>query len=146
MHHYSSRDYIIGKEIYKYDPEALQTCLNYLRPENANIMILRKNFNVELDKIEPWFNIKYTDIEIPQEWIERWKIIEPLPDFHLPLPNKFFISYFSLIPMPADIPKFPEKIHSDTISEIWFRPYPEQFICFMYFHFISSVKLQSSKK
>ncbi|KAM0729058.1 Nardilysin [Formica fusca] len=145
MHFYPPRDYITGNELYfEYDPEAIKTCLDYLRPENANIMIFSGKFT-ELNKIEPWFKTKYTDVEIPHEWIERWKTIEPLPDFHLPLPNTFLTNDFTLISIPADIPKYPVKIHSDTTSEIWYRPdskfrLPE---CYMNFHFVSSLGLQS---
>lgn len=148
MHFYPPRDYITGNELYfEYDPEAIKTCLDYLRPENANIMIFSGRFT-ELNKIEPWFKTKYTDVEIPHEWIERWKTIEPLPDFHLPLPNTFLTNDFTLISIPADIPKYPVKIHSDTTSEIWYRPdskfrLPE---CYMNFHFVSSLGLQSPEK
>lgn len=149
MHFYPSQDYITGSELYfEYDPEVIKKCLDYLRPENANIMIFNEKFNIELDKTEPWFNTKYTDIEIPQEWIGRWKTIKPLPDFHLPIPNTFLPSDFTLIPIPADIPKYPVKIHSDAVSEIWYRPdskfrLPE---CYMNFHFVSSLRLQSLEK
>ncbi|XP_011881239.1 PREDICTED: nardilysin isoform X2 [Vollenhovia emeryi] len=149
MHFYPPRDYITGNELYfEYDPEAIQKYLNYLVPENANIMIFNEDFDsLELNKVEPWFKTKYTDIEIPKEWVERWKSIEPLPDFHLPLQNTFLISDFSLIPIPDGVPKYPVKLHSDHISEIWYRPdskfrLPE---CYMNFQFISTLGFQSPK-
>ncbi|KMQ86607.1 nardilysin-like isoform x1 protein [Lasius niger] len=149
MHDYATRDYIIGNELYFEDnPEAIKMCLDYLKPENANIMIFDEKFNAELYKIEPWFKTRYTDVEIPRNWIERWKTIEPLPDFHLPVPNIFLTSDFTLIPMPKDIPKYPVKIHSDTISEIWYRPDPKFGMreCYMNFHFISSLGHESAEK
>ncbi|XP_072762300.1 nardilysin [Anoplolepis gracilipes] len=146
MHFYPSRDYITGNELYfEYNLEAIKMCMDYLRPEKANIMIFNGKLNTEFDKIEPWFQTRYTDVEIPQEWIERWKTIEPLPDFHLPLPNTFLTSDFTLISTPADIPKYPVKIHNDTISEIWYRPDSKFLLpeCYMNFHFVSSLGLQS---
>ncbi|XP_011685956.1 PREDICTED: nardilysin-like [Wasmannia auropunctata] len=149
MHFYPPRDYITGNELYfEYNPEAIKKCLDYLVPETANIMIFNEDFDpVELNKVEPWFKTKYTDIEIPKEWIERWKTIEPLPDFHLPLQNTFLTSDFSLIPLPAEVSKYPVKLHSDNISEIWYRPDPKFRLpeCYMNFHFISSLGLQSPK-
>ncbi|XP_012524901.1 nardilysin isoform X2 [Monomorium pharaonis] len=149
MHFYPPRDYITGNELYfEYDPESIQKCLDYLVPENANIMIFNEDFDcLELNKIEPWFKTKYTDIEIPKEWIERWKSIKPLPDFHIPLQNTFLTSDFSLIELPVEVPKYPVKLHNDRISEIWYRPdhkfrLPE---CYMNFHFVSSLGLQSAK-
>lgn len=150
MHFYPPRDYITGNELYfEYDPEAIQKCLDYLVPENANIMIFNEDFDsLELNKVEPWFKTKYVDIEIPKEWIERWKSIEPLPDFHLPLQNTFLTSDFSLIPIPEEVPKYPIKLHNDDISEIWYRPDPKFRLpeCYMNFNFISSLGFQSPKK
>ncbi|CAL1678005.1 unnamed protein product [Lasius platythorax] len=85
MHYYPPCDYIIGDDLYlQYDDKTIQMCLDYLKPENVNIMIFNGKFNAELDKTEPWFQTRYTDVEIPRECIERWKVIKPLPDFHLP--------------------------------------------------------------
>ncbi|XP_018360056.1 PREDICTED: nardilysin-like isoform X1 [Trachymyrmex cornetzi] len=147
MHFYPSRDYITGNELYsEYNPEAIQKCLDYLVPETVNIMIFNEDFDcLELNKVEPWFKTKYTDIEIPKEWIERWKSIEPLPEFHLPLENTFLTSDFSLIPLPAEVPKYPVKLCSNTLSEIWYRPDPKFRLpeCYMNFHFVSPLGLQS---
>ncbi|KYN11880.1 Nardilysin, partial [Trachymyrmex cornetzi] len=147
MHFYVPHDYITGNGnlYFEYNPEAIQKCLNYMLPETANIMIFNKDFDCpELNKVEPWFKTKYTDIEIPEKWIERWKSIEPLPDFNLPLPNTFITSDFSLISMPAEMPKYPIQLHKDDISEIWYGPFdlPR---CSMNFHFVSSLERQSLK-
>ncbi|XP_018344745.1 PREDICTED: nardilysin-like isoform X2 [Trachymyrmex septentrionalis] len=147
MHFYPSRDYITGNELYsEYNPEAIQKCLDYLVPETVNIMIFNEDFDyLELNKVEPWFQTKYTDIEISKEWIERWKSIEPLSDFYLPLENTFLTNDFSLIPLPAEVPKYPVKLYSNTLSEIWYRPDPKFRLpeCYMNFHFISPLGLQS---
>ncbi|KYN03878.1 Nardilysin [Cyphomyrmex costatus] len=147
MHFYPPRDYITGNELYfDYNPEAIQKCLDYVTPETVNIMIFNEDFDcLELNKVEPWFKTKYTDIEIPKEWIERWKSIEPLPDFHLPLENTFLTNDFAVIPLPAEVPKYPIKLYSDRTSEIWYRPDPKFRLpeCYMNFHFISSLGLQS---
>ncbi|KAI4479428.1 hypothetical protein M0804_011213 [Polistes exclamans] len=141
MHFFPPKDYITGSELYfEYNPEAIQMCMNYLSPDNVNIIIFDKKFNErEFDKVEPWFKTKYTDMDIPTEWTETWKTIAPLPEFHLPLPNIFLTNDFSLIPIPSEIPKYPVKIHYDDICEIWYRQdskfgLPE---CYMYFYIIS---------
>lgn len=150
MHFYPPRDYITGSELYfEYDPDAIRNCMDYLKPENVNIIIFDKKFNdEEFDKVEPWFQTKYTDIEIPVEWIERWKTIEPLKEFHLPFPNKYLTSDFSLATIPSDISKYPTKVYDDPKSEIWYRQdikfrLPE---CFINFHLISPLPFMSSKK
>ncbi|XP_017752516.1 PREDICTED: nardilysin-like isoform X2 [Eufriesea mexicana] len=149
MHYYPPLDYITGSDLYfEYNPEAIRGCLNYLTPDDVNIIIFNKKFNdEEFDKVEPWFKTKYTDMEIPQEWIECWKTIEPLPEFHLPLPNVFLTDDFSLITIPPGVPKYPIKIYSDEITEIWYRPDPKFGLpeCYMYFCIISPMAVCSLK-
>ncbi|CAL7942606.1 unnamed protein product [Xylocopa violacea] len=149
MHYFPPCDYITGSDLYfEYNPEAIQTCLNYLTPGDVNIIIFDKKFNEEeFDKVEPWFKIRYTDMEIPQEWIECWKTIEPLPEFHLPLPNVFLTDDFNLITIPSDVAKYPTKIYSDEITEIWYRPDPIFRLpeCYMHFCIISPAAVCSLK-
>ena len=149
MHFSPSKTYIIKNELdSNYNAKVIQKCLNYLTPEMANIMIFSKDFNdFEIKKIEPWWQTAYTDIEIPKEWIERWKVIEPLPEFFLPSPNIFFTKNLLLMPISKEeIPKYPVKIHCNSMSEIWYCPKYYLSKCCMHFNFISPVKLESSKK
>ena len=128
----------------EYNPEAIQKYLDYLVPETANIMIFNNDFDcLELNKIEPWFKIQYMDIS--KEWIKRWKFIEPLPDFHLPLPNTFITSDFSLISKPAEVLKYPVKLHKDNMSEIWNRPVCCIPKCYINLHFVSDFSRRKSK-
>ncbi|XP_018057367.1 PREDICTED: nardilysin-like [Atta colombica] len=138
MHFYQPRDYLTGKHIYfEYNPEAIQKCLDFLMPETAKIMIF--NDDVALNIVEPHFEINYKDIELPKEWIERWKSIEPLPDFNLPSCNKFLTNNFSIISVSAEASKYPVKIHHDYMSEIWFRPKFYWPMCHINLHIISSL-------
>lgn len=150
MQYFPPRDYITGSELYfEYNPEAIQNCMDFLIPEEMNIIIFDKKFDdKEFNKLEPWFKTKYTDVEIPQEWIERWKTIEPLENFHLPLPNEYLVRDFSLMNLPADVPKYPVKIYNDDMSEIWYRPDPTFRLpeCYMNFYFISPLTSMSSRK
>ncbi|KAG5337867.1 NRDC protein, partial [Acromyrmex heyeri] len=120
MHFYQPCDYLTGKHIYfEYNPEAIQKYLDLLMPETAKIMIFDKN--ARLDIVEPHFKINYIRIEILNQYIERWKSIEPLPDFNLPSCNKFLTNNFSIISVPTEASKYPVKIHQDCFSEIWFH-------------------------
>lgn len=150
MHFYSPSDYINGSDLYfEYDPVSIRACMDVLVPENANIIICDKKFNEdEFEKIEPWFKTKYTDTEIPADWIDCWKKIEPFPDFHLPEPNVFVTDDFTLIPVPENVPHCPIKIHSDALSEVWYKPdakfrLPE---CYMNFYYLSPLPLASPEK
>ncbi|XP_012218457.1 nardilysin-like [Linepithema humile] len=155
MHFYPPRDYITGSELYfEYNEAAIQKCLDYLTPENVNIMIFDKKLSdEELDKVEPWFSTKYTDTEIPQEWIACWKksfsseTPSSTPLFHLPLPNEFLTNDFSLIPLEENVPKYPVKIHRDNVHEIWYRPDPKFRLpeCYMNFLLVSPLGFKLSE-
>ncbi|KYN33454.1 Nardilysin [Trachymyrmex septentrionalis] len=149
MHFYPPKAYItINQFDSNYNAQVIQKCLNYLAPEMANIMIFSNFSSSELNKVEPWWQTAYTDIEIPKEWIERWKIIEPLPEFHLPSPNIFLANNPYLLKTPNEtIDKYPVKLYSNSMSELWYRPDFKRCLtkCYMYFYFISPLKLQSSK-
>ncbi|KYQ60244.1 Nardilysin [Trachymyrmex zeteki] len=144
MHFYPSRDYITGKHIYfEYNPEAIQNCLDLMVPETANIMIF--NNDLELNIVESRLKINYTDFELRQEWIERWKSIEPLSDFHLPLRNELSTNYFTLIPVSAEVSKYPITIYNDHMSQIWYHPKFYWPMCHINFNFISPLMLQTPK-
>ncbi|XP_018306505.1 nardilysin-like [Mycetomoellerius zeteki] len=150
MHFYPSRDYITGNKLhFEYNAKDIQQCLNYLTPEAANIMIFT-NKDFELNEVKEWSKTKYTDVEksiVPQEWVEHWKSIEAPLDIHLPLPNTFLPSDYSLMSVPAAVPKYPKQLISDSTAEIWYHPYSKIRLpkCYMYFHLISSLGLLSPK-
>ncbi|KAG5305857.1 NRDC protein, partial [Pseudoatta argentina] len=148
MHFYPSKTYIIENKLdSNYNAKVIQKCLNYLTPEVTNIMTFCIDYNdFEIKKIEPWWQTAYTDIEIPKEWIERWKVIEPLPGFFLPSPNIFFTKNLLLMPISKEpIPKYPIKIYCNSVSEIWYCPKYHLSKCYMHFYFISPLKLESLK-
>ncbi|EGI63110.1 Nardilysin [Acromyrmex echinatior] len=139
MHLYPSRDYITGRyNFFEYDPEAIQKCLDYLVPETVNIMIFNKNFHrFGLNKIDLWTNTLYKDGEISQKWIERWKSIEPLPNFHLPLSNTLVTSDVSLLSIPVMAPKYPIKIADTHLTQIWHYQKFSWPKCYINFQFIA---------
>ncbi|KYM98616.1 Nardilysin [Cyphomyrmex costatus] len=146
MHLYPPRDYITGNVFFEYDSKEINKFLNYLVPETANIMIFDYDYLV-LDKIESGRNTSYIDIEIPQKWYKCWKSIEPLSDFHLPLKNEWLPIECTLISMPAKFSKYPIKLYSDSISDIWYCPDLKFCLpkCYMYFHLVSSLGHKSSE-
>ncbi|KYM92380.1 Nardilysin [Atta colombica] len=147
MHLYPPRDYITGKQnFFEYDPEAIQKCLDYLVPETMNIMIFNKNFDhLGLNKVDLWTNTVYTDGKISQKSIERWKSIEPLPNFHLPLSNTF-VSNASLLSIPVMAPKYPIKIADTHLMQIWHYQKFSWPKCYINFQFIAyPLEFQSPK-
>lgn len=123
MIQYPPKDYITGDRLYfEYDVEKTKNYLNLLRPEDVNIMILDSKLSEKgLDKTETWFDTKYSVEKIPEDWIERWKSIEPFSEFHLPKPNIFIPNDFALVDLPDQLTEYPEKLYHDDKIEIWHR-------------------------
>jgi len=147
MHFYQPCDYLTGKHIYfEYNPEAIQKCLNLLMPETAKIIIFNNRFKINI--VEPHIKIVYKDMELPKEWLNHWKSIEPLSNFHLPSRNKFLTNNFSFIPVSAKASKYPVKINNDSVSEIWFCPKFNWPVCHINLHivFISHLEFRKSIK
>ncbi|KYN15627.1 Nardilysin [Trachymyrmex cornetzi] len=155
MHFYPPRDYITANELIciKYNPEDIQKCLNYLKPETAIITILQKKplpLTIDHNEVQShvnWDGKKHIYIEVSKEYIEHWKSIEPLSNFHLPLKNVFIASDFSLISIPEKVSKYPVKIYNDHISEIWYCPNLKFRLpkCYVNFQFVSTIGVQSPK-
>ncbi|KAG5345102.1 NRDC protein, partial [Acromyrmex charruanus] len=144
MHFYQPCDYLTGKHIYfEYNPESIQKYLDLLMPETAKIMIFDKNVRSYI--VEPHFKINYLRIEILNKYIERWKSIEPLPDFNLPSCNKFLTNNFSIISVPTEASKYPIKIHQDCLSEIWFHPKFHWPMCHINLNIYSSLNSKTKK-
>ncbi|EFN75483.1 Nardilysin [Harpegnathos saltator] len=149
MFYYPPREYIIGNFLlYEYNADLIKQYLDYLAPDNMNIIVYNKMYNEqEFDKLEPWFVTKYTDTEISPECIKRWSTIEPYSYFSLPLPNMFLVNDFSMVSLPEKVPDYPEKVYSDKLLNIWYRPDPTFGlpICYMSLYFISDVPYKSVK-
>jgi nardilysin len=149
MHFYPPVDYITGSELYfEYDPESIKSCIDILRPDNVNIILFDKKFNEDdFNEVEPWFQTKYSSSEIPSEWVTNWTQIKPLPEFHLPKPNLYITDDFSLITLPTDISKYPEKIHHDDKIEIWYRVDPKFRLpnCYIYLYLITPYAIESPR-
>lgn len=152
MHFYPSTDYITGMELFfEYDPELVKVLLSNLRPDNVNIMISSQVLasTEHLDKIEPWFGTKYNSKEIPAEWIKEWQDVnvESQYGFHLPEPNPFISSDFTILPVPDISEEFPKNILKDDVIEVWYKQdiifkLPNAFSCF---HLISPLSYMTAE-
>ena len=149
MHFYPPTDYITGSDLYfEYNSESIKECIEALNVDNVNIILFDKKFNEkDFHKVEPWFQTKYSSSEIPKEWIDCWKKIEPLSEFHLPKPNAFITRDFNLIDLPSHIPDYPIKIYHNNKVEIWHRVDPKFCLpeCYIYLDLQTPLATESAK-
>ncbi|XP_018577073.1 nardilysin [Anoplophora glabripennis] len=150
MQFYPPEDYIAGSELYyEYSPKDIQTIVDHLNPEKVNIRVLSKTLpnGLKFDKIEPWFGTKYTNIDIPESWIERWKSVKPYPEMDMPPPNPYLTKNFSILPEIENNPEYPKKIISTPLLEMWYRK-DQKFklpLAYYYFYLISPSAIESPK-
>ncbi|KYN45436.1 Nardilysin [Trachymyrmex septentrionalis] len=144
MHFYPPRDYLTGKHNYfEYNSEAVEECLEFLKPETVNIMNFGNDLDLDMD--EPRLRTYCSITALPKEWIENWKSIEPLPYFHLLLLNAFIIDNISLISGSAETLKYPVKIQDNDILEIWYCPKFYWPMCHINLHIVCSLKIETPK-
>ena len=120
---YPPERYLDGDSLlFEYDPKILQQCQEALVREKVNVFLRSKEIPSEnLDKVEPWFGTKYSQSDVPLQWLA--KTDEFKEDFHLPEPNLFIAENTSLCPVDLQAaPKHPVKILSDTKGELFYKP------------------------
>ena len=147
MHLHPSTDYITGSDIFSdFDSDCIQTCMDHLIPENTFIIVIDNEFkDEELKFVEPWYKLKYSVDEIPNDWIEQWRIIKPMVEFHMPESNSFLITDFNLIILPNILPESPVKIYDAYGVEVWYKP-DDQFRrpeCCVYLHLMIPLTIQT---
>ncbi|KAF5276282.1 hypothetical protein FQA39_LY06631 [Lamprigera yunnana] len=149
MQYFPPVDYLTGDTlIFEYNPDVINMALNNLSPDNMNIMISSTDLpkSIIYNKIEPWFNTHYTDMEIPTEWMDCWKKPQKIPSFSLPKPNLYITTDFTILPKIKSKSKYPNKIMSTPIIELWYRK-DEHFelpVAYYYYYLISPSAIKDS--
>lgn len=99
MHLYEPAHYIAGGELYlEYKPQLITDILKELTQERVNIIIHSKEKRDDFyDKMEPWFQTPYKVDEIPEKWRTKWRDCSLENVFHIPNPNLYLTTDFSLL-------------------------------------------------
>lgn len=142
-----------AKRLYfDFDSEIIKAFIDELNSRKFNIMITssrRYNDQVTYESIEPWYETKYTEMDMPAKWIELWEKAEPFLEFALPEPNPFIPDDFTIFYEPGNtVPKYPTKILDNDSGELWFRQ-DDKFLlpnAYYKFYFISPQVNASPKR
>lgn len=153
---YPSKYVLTADSLYfEYDPNAIRKLIDEINCRRFNIMITSSNpydVGVTFESNEPWFGTRYTERQMPQEWIELWDNAKPFEEFSLPSPNPFVADDFTILEkscVPKDQPeKYPTKILDNDLCELWFRE-DDKFLlptaCYN-FYFITPLAIASTDK
>uniref|UniRef100_A0A2P2I0K1 Nardilysin-like n=1 Tax=Hirondellea gigas TaxID=1518452 RepID=A0A2P2I0K1_9CRUS len=132
MLYYTSEDYLTGANLmFDFDPQFMQEISERLTPDTANIVLrsrLLGDFTGQDTKTEKWFGTKYTIEEISEEWRQLFSTAETCknPSLHLPHPNPFIPTDFSLLHVPSPLtsaPQVPKIVVSHpTKGNLFYKP------------------------
>lgn len=153
IQYYSPKDCLTGVNIfYNYDSEQFTNIINELNKLKFNLTITSKNHkDAQYELTEKWFGTRYSMKDYPQEWLNAWENIEPYPEFHLPIENKYLTTDFTIFSKKNQLnvnQKYPEKIFENNLCELWFRQ-DDKFalpLVHFFFKFISPLPLKNPKK
>ncbi|KAL5015986.1 hypothetical protein ScPMuIL_005575 [Solemya velum] len=125
MQLYPPTDYLTGRCLtFEYDEQLIRDCLDELRIDNCNVMLMSKSFESEgiCDQTEHWYGTKYTVCDIDPEWKKTWKDLKRDPEFYLPEPNPYIATDFNLKDVdPKDVSKHPRLVMNDSFCKVWYK-------------------------
>jgi insulysin len=112
----------------KFDPVAIVSGMEYLRPDNFRLMVVSQNSPAEFDKKERWYGTEYTVGKIPETLTSELEKI--LSDgakdrpaaLHLPHRNEFIPTRLDVEKKEVKEPaKAPKLIRNDDKMRLWWK-------------------------
>ena len=92
MHYIPVEDVLKFGHFYeRFDPDLIREYMNSLRPDNMRVVIKSQQFlqtEPELEQ-ERFFGTKYIQRDLPDDWLEKWRNCQPIPELHLPNKNAY---------------------------------------------------------
>ena len=117
---------VSGPHLFRsYDHGVMRTILEALVPTNALMMLASKAF--EGDALAPlreqWYDTPYGIEALSDEQIAKWSAPTVSSELHLPQPNEFIATDFSLLPKVAGEDELtpPALIEDSAVSKIWYK-------------------------
>ncbi|XP_056865432.1 insulin-degrading enzyme-like 2 isoform X1 [Raphanus sativus] len=119
---YPTKHWLVGSSLpSKFNPAIIQKVLNDLSRSNVRIFWRSKKFEGQTDKTEPWYNTAYSFENINEFTIQEWVQSAPDVKLHLPVPNVFIPTDFSLKDV-KDKDLFPVLLRKTSFSRLWYKP------------------------
>ncbi|KAF8669312.1 hypothetical protein HU200_051650 [Digitaria exilis] len=122
MQIFPPEDWLIASSVpSKFSPDAIQTILNELTPENVRIFWESKKFEGQTNLTEPWYGTSYSVEAVHPSIIKKWLEIAPEENLHLPKCNIFIPSDLSLKSVGEKV-TFPSMLRKSPLSRLWYKP------------------------
>ncbi|CAM2730469.1 unnamed protein product, partial [Rotaria socialis] len=112
--------------------------INALDPQTCNIMLISQLCLPYCDQIEPWFNLKYGQFDIPNNWISYWLNPNINPELTIPDSSQYLAIDFSIKPFDIPSTEIPIILLEADFGTLWyFRNQETLPKAFFYLHFLS---------
>ncbi|KAI4330509.1 hypothetical protein MLD38_028795 [Melastoma candidum] len=122
MEIYPIKDWIVGSSLpCQFHAHIIRMVLDQLTPDNVRIFWESKNFQGSTDMIEPWYGTAFSVENISSSQIKEWMESSPNKDLHMPEPNIFIPTDFSLKNEEEKI-VHPVLLRKSSCSTLWFKP------------------------
>ena len=116
-------------KIFDYDPELIQSYLEYFTPQNLLLFVTSKTFEGKTTFKERWYETEYNIEDLSSNLCEQWSQATVDCDLaenmlHLPEQNDMIASDFTLVdPMDGVIPKDePKLLINSNLCRLWYKP------------------------
>jgi insulysin len=105
----------------EWKPDIIETIWKDFVPEKIRIVVLAKQYESELNQVEPWYGTKYKVAKLPEEVLEKWRNAGLSDDLKMPEKNEFIPTDFQLYPIDKDITEHPSIIQDTALTRVWFK-------------------------
>lgn len=115
-------EYILSLLVMReFNPEQIKQYGRYLNPDNFRITLTSQALD-GLDKKERWYGTEYLYEDIPSDLMTQIKSAEPISDLHLPIPNDFIPTDFTISLPKLETPlSHPYLIEDTSALQVWFK-------------------------
>ena len=106
----------------EWQPDQITNLLDRLTPCLARVTVVGRCFADQCEREEQWYGAKYSLRCIQKEQKEAWASASLHNNLHLPDPNEFIPTDFSLAPRDVHATdNHPSVLHEDEFSRLWFK-------------------------
>ncbi|GKV32544.1 hypothetical protein SLEP1_g41140 [Rubroshorea leprosula] len=122
MRMYPPKDWLVRSSMpANFNQDIIQMVLNELSLDKVRIFWESKKFEGLTDMVEPWYGTAYSIEKVTTSMIQEWMSMAPNENVHLPAPNIFIPTDFSLKD-PQEKIKYPVLLRNSSYSRVWYKP------------------------
>ncbi|GLT96003.1 hypothetical protein SLE2022_136530 [Rubroshorea leprosula] len=122
MRMYPPKDWLVRSSMpSNFNQDIIQMVLNELSLDKVRIFWESKKFEGLTDVVEPWYGTAYSIEKVTTSMIQEWMSMAPNENLHLPAPNIFIPTDFSLKDLQEKI-KYPVLLRNSSYSRVWYKP------------------------